>query len=284
MIPRGRLRESGFPDEARFPKELVDHEIELSLPSAMQFGVSPVRVRVARGLVVPLQAPGSANGTVIRGDGAILHIGHREANNPASELEARFISDVPYALRVEISHIMRRALQADPSLQGVWDQVMRAWMIWFSAEESVKAFKQAGVFAVAGLAWKGIENLTGQLITELQNHAPVPPHVKVRVVVQHEAEFIKGWRGEEFLVDEVAASAIIRAGWINYVKNYLFSKMRLVLGNPVFHPRSTFKLFYGAASSPTIKLVVVPLPEAGEGNVSAAGIELDGTCRDSVLP
>ncbi len=276
MIPHGRLREFGFPDEKKFPRELLEQEIELSLPTAMEYGTSPVRVRIARGLVVPLQLSGSSNGTVIRSDGAILHIGHREAGNPASELEARFISDIPYSLRVEISHIMRRALQADPSLKGVWDQVLLAWMIWFPAAESIAAFRPAGAFDRVDLAWKGIESLTGQLIVEIEKHAPVPPpHVKVRVVVQHEAEFIKGWSGEEFLADEVPAAAIIKAGWINYVKNFLFPKMRLVLANPVFHPRSTFKLFYGEAGSPTIKLVVVPLPRPDAAKVSAAGIELN---------
>ena len=273
MIPYGRLRESGFPDAERFPRELVDHEVELSLPSAIEYGVMPVRVRIARGLVVPLQVPGSANGTVIRGDGAILHIGHREAGNPASELDARFISEVPYALRVEISHIMRRALQADPSLKGVWDQVLLAWTVWFPPEESVGVFKPSGVFDRAEPACRGIEGLMGQLITQLEKHPPVPAQIKVRVVVQHEQEFNKGWCGEEFLVDDVAAVAVIKAGWINYVKNSLFSKLRLALATPVFHPRSTFRLMYGIEGGPTIKLVVVPLP--GAAKVSAAGIDLD---------
>ncbi|GEM_PF-3462544 len=284
MIPQGRLRESGFSDEKKFPRELIDHEIELSLPSAMAHGVASVRVRVARGLVVPLQVSGSANGTVIRSDGAILHVGHQDPADAASALEAHFIRDIPYDLRVDVVHIMRRALQADPSLKGIWDEILQAWKIWFPAPESVGVFKQAGTFDRVDQAWQGMVHLMGQLMSQLDQHVPVPAHVKVRVVVQLEAEFRKGWCGEELLAGEAAAAAIIKAGWINYVKNFIFPKLQLVLGSPVFHPQSTFKLLYGVGGAPTIKLVVVPRPGVDASGLTAVGIELSQACRDIFPP
>ncbi len=284
MIPHDRLRESGFLDDRKFPRELVDHEIELSLPSAIEYGVTPLRVQVKRGLVIPLQVTGSSNGTVIRQDGAILHVGHQEPGNPASPLAARFIREIPYDLRVEISNIMRRALQADPSLKGIWDDIQRAWQIWFPAKESLEAFRLAGSFDDAQQAWFGVAHLTGQLIERFEAHAPVPVHVKIRVVVQGHDEFNQGWSGEELLVNEAAVAAINKAGWINYVKNFIFPGLKQVLGNPVFQPRSTFKLYYGNSGTPTIKLVVVPWPGHDALAVSAAGIELNDLSREAFTP
>ncbi|MEI8011549.1 MAG: hypothetical protein WCI27_03565 [Candidatus Omnitrophota bacterium] len=284
MIPHDRLRESGFLDDRKFPRELVDHEIELSLPSAIEYGVTPLRVRVERGLVIPLQVAGSSNGTVIRRDGAILHVGHQESGNPASPLAARFIRDIPYDLRVEISNIMRRALQVDPSLKSIWDDVRNVWLVWFPAGESVDAFKFAGSFDTADQAWLGMAHLIGQLVERFEEHAPVPVHVKIRVAVQGDVEFKEGWSGEELLVSEAAVTAVITAGWINYVKNFIFPGLRQVLASPVFQPRSTFKLYYGNGGTPTVKLVVVPWPGHDAQAVSSAGIELNHVSRDAFKP
>ncbi len=256
VIPLGKLQEFGFSSEDKLPRQLRDDAVTLSLPSAVEHGVEPVMVEIAHGLVIPLTAAGTHNGMIINSDGQVLHVGHADAADPFSPLEARFIKDVPYDIRVEVVQIMRRAVLVDPSLNDIWKLVREVWVQWFPPKPNGSKAVRVGVFADAHQAWEGLLALIGQA-------ADGSGTGRVRVVIQHELEFNKGWLGEETLVDEGPAR-----------KMSCFSKMQRALRDPMFHPRSTFKLWREPRTVDVFKLVVVPPWGMDKDDVNTAGIEL----------
>ncbi|MBF0331251.1 MAG: hypothetical protein HQL17_04880 [Candidatus Omnitrophica bacterium] len=256
MIPLARLQEFGFKSEDRLPRQLRDDAVTLSLPSALEHGLEPVMVEIAHGLVIPLSSANAHNGMIINSDGMVLHVGHAVADDSRSPLQARFIQEVPYDIRVEVCQIMRRAVLADPSLDEIWKPVCAAWVGWFPPKPNGSKAVRVGVFQHSREAWAGLQGLIGQA-------ADGAAAVSVRVVVQREAEFNKGWLGEETLVDEGPAR-----------KMACFLRMQRVLRDPVFHPRSTFKLWRELRGANVFKLVVVPPSEGALDDGNAAGIEL----------
>ena len=256
MIPLGRLQEFGFSSEDKLPRQLRDDAVTLSLPSAVEHGVEPVIIEIVHGLVIPLSAAGAHNGMIINSDGMVLHVGHADAQDRASPLEAKFIKEIPYDIRVEVNQIMRRAIQVDPSLDEIWTSVCAAWVTWFPPKPNESKAVRVGAFLDVRQAWEALLGQVGQM-------ADKAGPVMVRVVVQHELEFNKGWMGEEILVDEGSAR-----------KMACFISMQRALRDPLFHPRSSFKLWRERRGVDVIKLVVVP-PwgiELDEGQT--VGIEL----------
>jgi hypothetical protein len=286
VIPSSRLHEFGFPDAARFPQRLKHHAVSLSLPSAISRGLSPVEVMILDGLVVPSQAGGGASGMIIRSDGAMLFIGHRDAKDPSSALEARFIRDIPYDARLEASNIMRRAVLADPSLAGIWRMVHARWALWFPPVAGDGKVQLAGEFITAAQAWNRLADLLGQLAGQHASRPEASGRVVVKVMVQSDAEFNQGWQGEELEVDVTDLAAIIRRGHVKYLYQDLFPRMQAVLRNPMFLSGSGFRLYYAARHACTLKLVVVsPGGSVGAlGAFGSPGIELTLAALDGFSP
>jgi hypothetical protein len=230
--------------------------VTLSLPSAVEHGVEPVMVEIAHGLVVPLIGAGTHNGMIINSDGMVLHVGHRDADDRTSPLEARFIQDVPYDIRVEVCQIMRRALQVDPSLDEIWKPVCAAWVQWFPPKPNGAKAVRIGAFTDVRQAWAALLDLIGKAADSTGSG-------RVRVVIQQEMEFNKGWMGEEVVVDDGLAR-----------KMACFAKMQRALRDPMFHPKSTFKIWKEQRGMDVLKLVVVPPWGVDVNEMSAAGIEL----------
>ncbi|MBF0387730.1 MAG: hypothetical protein HQL20_07730 [Candidatus Omnitrophica bacterium] len=272
MIPLSRLQEFGFADEGRFPRRLTRHAVTMSLPSALEHGVEPLEVIVEDGLVVPLQRSGSSSGMIIRNDGAMLYVAHQDQKDPASPLEARFIKEIPYDARNEVSNIMHRAVHADPSLADIWRQVSMTWLDWFPALKNEGAIQPAGEFTQVAKAWDMTGELIGRLIEKVQRS--FSGEVNLKVVVQSEADFKKGWLGEDILVDERTLREVTAQGRVKYLLQFLFPRMQKVLSSPVFHPRSTFRLYYGSSSVYIVKLVVVPPADQPGVPASSAGVAL----------
>jgi hypothetical protein len=273
MTLQHRMREFGFLDVDHLPRVLNDHAVSLSLPSAMEHGLDPVEITIRRGLAIPAQVPGSANGVIVRSDGMVLHVGHHDPKDLSSPLEAKFVKDIPYDLRVELSNIMRRAVQADPSLAPVWESILRAWKLWFPLKAALPGIKHAGTFAVASAAWKAVCRTLEQLVTKLESQkSDAPQTAGIRIVVQNEPQARQGWLGEEILVDEVQAAVLIKEGSSAYARRHLLVKMRQVLASPVFHSRSSFRVLYEPRSAHTIKLVVIP--PSGRTDAASFGIDL----------
>lgn len=271
MIPKSRLQEFGFADEDKFPRRLRHHAVTMSLPSALDHGAQPLEVVVDDGLVVPLQKPGTTSGMIIKSDGTMLYIWHRDQKDPRSPLDARFIKEIPYDARIEVSNVMQRAVAADPSLSSIWAKISAAWLEWFPLLTGEGVVLEAGQFDKIAKAWDMIGELTGRLTA--RDPASSAGELKLKVLVQCDGDFVKGWLGEEILVDEIILSEIHRTGRVKYLLQRLYPRMQEVLRNPVFHPRSTFCLYYGSSSVYMIKLVVVAPADAGEGMINTAGIE-----------
>ncbi|MBF0619936.1 MAG: hypothetical protein HQL19_07200 [Candidatus Omnitrophica bacterium] len=276
MIPQSLLKEFGFIDEEKFPRRLNHHSVSLSLPTALNFGVEPLEVIVEDGLVVPLQEAGSTGGMIIRNDGLMLYVGHQDPNDPASPLESRFIKEIPYEARLQVSNIMRRAVAVDPSLGEIWHHVSNAWTGWFSTLEGDGVLQLAGEFVTIAKAWHQLGELLGQLIDRVSDkNSSVQDIVQLKTVVQTEKEFNRGWLGEEILVDELPLSSVMAQGRIKYLMQGLFPKMQKALQSPVFISGSTFKLYYGTRRSYLMKLVILPLVDDDSSRINSTGIEFN---------
>jgi len=284
MIPQSRLEEFGFSDPKKFPQHLMRHAIMLSLPSAMERGIDPVEIVIEDGLAVPLQVSVNSSGMVIRGDGAMLYVAHRDDRDMASPLEVRFIREIPYDVRIEVSNIMRRAVLADPSLKDVWSRVSGIWLSWFPISEDDGAVSSAGEFGNIGQAWNGIGDLVSRLCGQVHQSAAKTVSSRLRLVVQSGQEFKKGWQGEEHVVDETDVELIIQRGRIKYLLQDLFPKMQKILRNPMFSLESTFRLYYGSRRAYIIKLVILPINDPGKGAADSAGIELTMPAVDGFPP
>ena len=281
MIPKSRYQEFGFADEDKFPRRLSHHAVSMSLPSAMDNGIEPLEVIVDDGLVVPLQKTGSSSGMIIRSDGMMLYVWHRDPKDPRSPLEARFIKEIPYDARAEVSNIMHRAVGADPTLDDIWGKVSAAWLGWFPVLDVEGAVQPAGEFATVAKAWDMMGQLMGRLI---EKAGASSGGVGVKIIVQSEENFKQGWLGEENIVDETTLRAITVQGRVKYLLQVLFPKIQKVLRLPVFHPSSTFRLYYGSSSVYMIKLVVIAPVDPGKKSLNAAGIEFTLSSLDGFAP
>lgn len=273
MISKSRLQEFGFTDPEKFPRGLYRHAVTLSLPSAMEKGIEPLEVVIEEGLAVPLQTSSSSSGMIIRSDGTMLYVAHHDAADPASPLEARFIKDIPYDVRISVSNVMRRAVQADPSLADLWRRVSAAWTAWFPVLERDVAVFSAGEFRDIRLAWNGIADLLGRCLDQFFRNPIDLDRIRVKILVQSDMEFRKGWLGEEFLVDEASLQSIEKQGRVKYLMQHVFPGLQKVLRNPVFFPESRFRLYYGSRGVCMIKLVISPIKEQDGFTLKSAGID-----------
>lgn len=281
MVPKSRLQEFGFPDEGKFPRHLVNHSVSMTLPSAIERGIDPLEVIVEDGLVVPLQKEGSSGGMIIRSDGMMLYVWHRDPKDPGTPLESRFISEVPYEARVEVNNIMHRAIGADPTLIDIWAKVSAAWVERFPVVERESTLQLAGEFTTVPLAW----GIISELIAQLTGKQPRPPGEAIlRLVVESEHDFKRGWLGEESVVDEAPLREIFKTGRVKYLLQRLFPRMQKALRSPVFNPRSHFRVYYGAGSVYLIKLIVVPPADLSISSADAVGIEFSLDSLDGFSP
>ena len=129
-------------------------------------------------------------------------------------------------------------------------------------------------------------DMTGQLMGRLIEKTPLSfaGEISVKVIVQGEGDFRKGWLGEEILVDEILLRDIAAQGRVKYLLQRLFPKLQKVLRSPVFHPGSTFRLYYGSSSVYMIRLVVVPPAGLARRHTDTAGIEFTLDSLDGFSP
>lgn len=280
MIPPSRLQEFGFNDSEKFPQHLCRHAVTLTLPTAIEHGVAPLEVVIEDGLVIPVQSSGTG-GMIILADGSMLYVSHRDVSDPASPLESRFTREIPYELRSSASNIMRRAVLADPSLAAMWGRITEVWQAWFPPLEGGPAVRSAGEFGRIEAAWHGMAAILEGWTARPAPFAADPGLVRVRFVVQSDAEFRQGWMGEELAVDETSLGSVLRQGKVRYMMQNLFPRMQAVLRSPMFSSGSVFRLYYGSRGVHLVCLVVVPPP--GRDN-DAAGIELTLEAIDGFLP
>lgn len=284
MIPISRLHEFGFEGPEKFPQYLDRHTITLTLPSAVERGLDPLDVVVEDGLVIPQQSAGSSGGMVIKSDGTMLYITHRDPQDPTTPLEARFIRDIPYDARIEASNIMRRAVEVDASLSDIWQKVHAAWTVWFPPLEGAGLNLSAGEFTSIVAAWNRISELFSRLIEQVLDKGEDPAALHVRVVLQSTAEFARGWQGEESVVDEMDIGEIIRMDRVKYLLQRLFPRLQKALKDPVFSPDSVFQVYYGSRRNYLIRLVVAPGTNTAAAAVIAAGIEFNLSDLDREAP
>jgi hypothetical protein len=275
MIPISRLHEFGFEGPDKFPQYLDRHTITLTLPSAAERGLDPLDVVIEDGLVIPQQSAGSSGGMVIRSDGTMLYITHRDPQDPSTPLEAKFIRDIPYDARIEASNIMRRAVEVDSSLSDIWQKVHAVWTVWFPPLEGAGLNLSAGEFTSIVAAWGRISELFARLIEQVLDKGEDTASLHVRVVLQSGAEFSRGWQGEETLVDEMDIGEIIRMDRVKYLLQRLFPRLQKALKDPVFSPDSVFHVYYGSRRNYLVRLVIFPVENATASAVTAAGIEFN---------
>ncbi len=282
MVPQSRLQEFGFTDAGKFPQRLIYHAVLLSLPSAMDNGIEPLEVIIEDGLMIPMQASGSNGGMIVQSDGRMLYVGHRDPLDMKSSLEARFIKEIPYDARLEVSHIMHRAVQVDPGLMEIWDKVNSVWMGWFPVLEAEEDRVLSGEFTNIAQAWNRLGDLIGQLIANI----PVNPSdlLKIKVIIQSDHEFRRGWQGEEFLADEIVRRSVTEQGLTKYLFQRLLPRMQQILRNPIFFSGSIFRLYYGFRGSCIIRLVIVPLNGQDRPFTALAGVELTLEAIDGFSP
>jgi hypothetical protein len=284
MISQSRLQEFGFIDPEKFPRQLTHHVVSLSLPSAINSGMAPIEITVENGLMVPLQNTGSSSGMIIQHDGQMLYIGHQQVNDPSSPLESHFTRDIPYDMRVDVSNIMRRAVQADPALTDMWTAITSIWKAWFPVMEEQSSIQPAGEYHSIAQTWNKLSDLMSQMLTQAAKDPVNLDRIRVKVIIQSSSEFKKGWQGEEFTADETSLKAIVHQGRVEYLMQSLFPKLQQILKNPVFSPRSSFMIFYGSRRAYMIK-IIVHSPEVHEASfMSNAGIELSLKDVDGFSP
>lgn len=238
MISSQRLKEFGFGDADKFPKLLLNHNVTVSLPTAITHHVPPVSVVIDRGLAVPVQMQGAPNGTIIKSDGTIAYVSHRDPADQASPLQVTFVDDIIYDVRAQVYNIMRRAVEADRGLNDVWQEVLAHWT------------KRYPPFI------KEIERQNLGEFTHARDAVHALGKYSCKAVVQTLEQFEKGWQGEEFTADKMPAD------------------LKRILKDPVFHSRSTFRLYHESRTVPVVKLVVIPPADAVSYGHSR-GIDLD---------
>lgn len=273
MIPLSRLHEFGFETIDQLPKHLSNHAVTLSLPTAVHYGLEPIEVVIEDGLVIPSQSGALSGGMIVRRDGSMLYVGHKDAKDPRSPLESHFTREIPYDARVEVVHVMRRAVAADPSLTSIWSVILQVWSGWFSAFDGEGDIQAAGDFKDASGAWSRMGELLDRLVTQF-GASPDLSRLNVKFIVQLESELRKGWLGEESLVDSVPLDIIADQGRVKFMYQHLFPKLQKALRSPLFSSSSTFRICYGTRQAYIIKLVVVLSEGQSAGVTDSVGIDL----------
>ncbi len=271
MISKEQLKEFGFENIEKFPRLLSNHEVSISLPSAIANGVAAVNVTIDRGVAIPVQIPGVPNGMIIRHNGTMVYVAHRIPEDQTSSLQATFTDDISYDVRLESFNIMSRAVEVDPQLKAVWDEIQSHWMHWYPPFLKEIARQSSGQYKSIGGAVKVLDFLLAKFITDVKNQTPQAAAIPLRIIVQSLEELRKGWQGEEFIVDQTTVGQIMLIGLDKYTDEDLRGKLRKTLKNPVFCSNAAFEVFYEPRAIPAIKLVVENPSGADE---FSSGIEL----------
>jgi hypothetical protein len=265
MISDEHLREFGFDNIEKFPELLTNHEVTVSLPSAIVHGVAPITITITRGLAIPMQMPGIQNGMIITENGTMVYVSHRDPKDFSTPLEASFTDDIAFDIRIEAFNIMRRAVEVDPNLKEVWEQIQKNWVAWYPPQNKEIDVQSAGAYRHIQEAYDGLQRLMQRFIFEVQQRSERARGISLKVVVQTQEEFDQGWQGEEFVVDEIIVGS--------YQPEDLKSDLKKMLKNPVFPSQSTFQVNYEPRAIPVIKLLVIPMAEAG-ADAFSHGIDL----------
>ncbi len=266
MIANGRLQEFGFEHLDRLPKVLTNHQVTISLPSAIARQVEPATVVIERGIAIPLQMPGVPNGMIIKNDGTMVHVSHTQEGDFSSPLKVIYTDQIAYDVRLEAYNIMRRAVEVDRKLKPVWLEIQAQWLKWYPPFLKEIERQNTGQFASIKEAVQGLDALIHKFYSDIQRQFQHSAAIPLRIMVQTIEEMQKGWQGEEFLVDEILQT--------QYQQEALRLKLKKILKNPVFDPRSFFQVCYEPRLLPVIKLVVLG-PTDGHTGSYASGIDLD---------
>ncbi len=256
MISNEQLKEFGFENIEKFPRLLNSHDVSISLPSAIANGVAAVNVTIDRGIAIPVQIPGVPNGMIIRYNGTMVYVAHRIPEDPASNLQATFTDDISYDIRLESFNIMRRAVEVDPDLRPVWEEIQGHWMHWYPPFLKEINRQSSGQYKSIAGAVKVMEFLLAKFITDVKNQTPQAAAIPLRIIVQTLEEMRKGWQGEEFIADQTTVGQIMLTGLDNYAQEHLRGKLRKALKNPVFCSDASFEVFYEPRAIPAIKIVI----------------------------
>ena len=264
MISKEQLHEFGFENIERFPRSLNDHEVSISLPSAITNGVAAVNVVIDKGIAIPVQIPSVPNGMIIRNNGTMVYVSHRIPEDQTSALQATFTDDISYDIRLESYNIMRRAVEVDEQLRPVWEEIQGHWLHWYPPFIKEIARQSSGQYTSIGEAAKVLDFLLAKFITDVKNQTPQAATIPLRINVQTLDELHKGWQGEEFIVDQITVGQIMLIGLEKYCTDQLKGKLKKVLKDPVFSSRATFEVFYEPRAIPVIKLVIENPPGADD--------------------
>jgi len=274
MISNQRLKEFGFDNEAKFPKLLTDHAVTVSLPTAIAHHLPPASVVIGRGLVIPVQMPGVPNGMIIKNDGTMVYVAHQDPTDFTSPVKVSFTDDIAYDVRVQAYNIMRRAIEVDPGLNGIWQEIQAHWVTRYPPFLKEIERQSAGHFLNIREALEGLVSVVANFTAQAGQQSAHKDMIPLKVIVQTAEQLERGWQGEEFLVEETLVGQVLLWGPQKYVLEHLTGKLRVILKNPVFISRSTFQLYYEPRIIPAVKLVVIPPVNAGSG-AHSHGIDLD---------
>lgn len=256
MISKEQLKEFGFDNIEKFPRLLNNHEVSISLPSAMAHGVAAINVSIDRGVAIPVQIPGVPNGMIIRSNGTMVYVAHRIPEDPASALQSTFTDEISYDIRLESFNIMRRAVEVDPQLKDVWDEIQSHWLHWYPPFIKEIARQSSGQFKSIGGAVKVLDLLIAKFIADIKNQNTQAASIPVRIILQTLDEMRKGWQGEEFIVDQSTVGQMMLLGLEKYTEINLRNKLKSALKNPVFSSNATFEVYYEPRAIPVIKIVI----------------------------
>lgn len=256
MISHEQLKEFGFENIEKFPRTLNNHEVSISLPSAIANGVAAVNVTIDRGLAIPVQMPGVPNGMIIRYNGTMVYVAHRIFEDQSSPLQATFTDDISYDVRLEAFNIMRRAVEVSAELKPVWEEIQGYWLHWYPPFLKEIARQSSGQYNNISGAIKVLDFLLAKFITDVKNQTPQAASIPLRFIIQTKEEMAKGWQGEEFIVEQTTVGQVVLMGLEKYCQGQLRQAFKKALKNPIFCSQAKFEIFYEPRAIPAIKLVI----------------------------
>jgi len=253
-IRLAKIREFGFEREKDFPKLLDHQQITLNLPEALNQNIPSFTVEVEYGLMVPTLRGDHYYGAItIKEDGAILYF--RKDDNEPLGWEAEFIKEVPYDVRKFVFGTMQRAVLADIFLDKVWRSIRQAWEAMFPLDPYETQRQDIGVYDDVQQMWQALYGVYIQFVRQSELKIHQSQWVEIQCVVQQQEEFVRGWKGLEYVVDRNSFWRI-REDIQKYLVDRLGKRLKDVLANPSFPPDSRFKLYLEHRMSPTFNIVL----------------------------
>ena len=258
MISDEHLKEFGFEDISKFPQVLTDHVVTISLPSAMAHRLDPVNVVIKKGLAIPVQVSGVPNGMIVCNDGKMVFVSHETPADFNSPLKVSFTDNIAFDIRIDAFNIMRRAVEVNEALGGVWLEILSHWIKWYPLLMVEVKRQKVGIFGNAKEAYKGFEQFLESFVKQSNDSKSIGQLVPFKIIVQTEEEDGKGWQGEEFLILESSTTDVLSKGLPVFMKDHVGPRLRSVLQNPVFYSQSTYCFYYEPRVIPVLKMVLIP--------------------------